>query len=1208
MNGEVRRTPLASRPTLGMLVMSLDDRYTEALVQSVGSFATANDLNLVVDLLDGPSLTTTDVAHASPYARIRPERYDGLILTGGLAYRGARAIEHLVAFQSRCGNVPLIGTSLWLEGLPSVVPDSYVGMREAVEHLVERHHCRRIAYIGGPLNSSEAEERQRAVEDALAAHGLALDPRLFVAGDFSPAVGTQCAQELLKRGVSMDALVCANDDTAISAMEVLRAHGLRIPADVAVVGFDDVNMAARLPVPLTTVRQSVHEIGRRAAEGLWCMIKGEPLAVDLIVPTTLIVRRSCGCLPEHVMEVPMIASGLEASATEDYGSPAEMHRRRIVLALAQLVEAPAYSRVSGAGEIALPDLIDALWEDIRDPESRRFVYSFADLLGNAQQAGQETDIWHRGLSALREMTVPLLNDRPSLDRAEALFQQARILLGEFQLQAQAQAQGVRDRRQTALRSFTAAAAGAASPEALLPAMAASFGDLDIARCYLSLFETPSRARTDATPAAVQQDGDGKQTGGAPQNEAVRGRLRLVVAYTGEPDGGTDGAQEDAGSPLEAVAPGRAFWIANLVPEGVWQALGERFTAFALPLYVGNEALGLVVLTGSEADPSIYQQLREALSGAVYRAELTRSQQDARREAEAATRRAELALRDALVTQRRYVERSWERYAGWDLSGPETRDSGETARGYARVHDEEGPSDRAWLDVMGKAAEAVRAVIETAGDSGDAHAVHSLAVPLVLYGQEVIGVLGFGRTAVSVNGHPWTAAQIRMAENVARQVALVLETQRLISDVRRRAARLAAAAEVSSTTTAITTLDRLVADAVEMIRERFGLYYAGLFLVDDMRRWAVLVAGTGEAGRAMLSQGHKLEVGGQSMVGTCVATGQARITFDAELEPVRLRNPLLPATRSELALPLISHGQVIGAMTIQDEHPGAFTEEDITILRTMADQLANAVENARLLERMEENLRVLRVATGAETKASWQEFTQGRGRVSYRYQLVDVVPDVPPRPEAVEAMVRGEPVVIDLAEQLAAKAASRASSLGGAGEQADDGPLIPAPATGSVSPGGAEPEGGQLIAPAASSDGTTAPGAPRAGLGVPIRLRDQVLGALNLRFENGTVPPETVQMVEQIADRLAVSLESARLLEQTRRTAQRERLIGEVSRGMRQSLEVDEVLRGSVAQIREALDLFAVSVRLAPEAPENDGRQAGTSTSCPPQIREETRDE
>ena len=167
---------------------------------------------------------------------------------------------------------------------------------------------------------------------------------------------------------------------------------------------------------------------------------------------------------------------------------------------------------------------------------------------------------------------------------------------------------------------------------------------------------------------------------------------------------------------------------------------------------------------------------------------------------------------------------------------------------------------------------------------------------------------------------------------------------------RRALQLQAAAEVSRATGSILDPDELIHQVVELTRERFGLYYVGLYLVDQTDgagKWAVLRAGTGETGRQMVAHGRRIEVGGDSMVGWCIANRQSRLEEDVTEEAARQKNALLPATRSKLALPLISRGQAIGAMTIQSAQPDAFADDDITTLQTMADQLANAIENARL---------------------------------------------------------------------------------------------------------------------------------------------------------------------------------------------------------------------------------------------------------------------
>ena len=206
------------------------------------------------------------------------------------------------------------------------------------------------------------------------------------------------------------------------------------------------------------------------------------------------------------------------------------------------------------------------------------------------------------------------------------------------------------------------------------------------------------------------------------------------------------------------------------------------------------------------------------------------------------------------------------------------------------------------------------------------------------------------------------AQAALKKAQQQQEAVNEQLRQAVVQSTRRTDQLHAAAEVSRAASSVLEPETLIHQTVNLIRDRFDYYYVGLFLLDPSGRWAVLKAGTGEAGRKMLTQGHELEVGGNSMVGWCTAHGQARIARDVGEESIRFDNPLLPETRSEMALPLISRGRVIGALTVQGveprafcpwaKRPRAFSDEDISVLQTMADQVANAIENARLLQETE----------------------------------------------------------------------------------------------------------------------------------------------------------------------------------------------------------------------------------------------------------------
>lgn len=165
-------------------------------------------------------------------------------------------------------------------------------------------------------------------------------------------------------------------------------------------------------------------------------------------------------------------------------------------------------------------------------------------------------------------------------------------------------------------------------------------------------------------------------------------------------------------------------------------------------------------------------------------------------------------------------------------------------------------------------------------------------------------------------------------------------------LQRRAIQLEASAEVSRAITSIFNVDELFRRAVNLIRDRFGFYHAGIFLMDETGEWAVLREATGEVGVKMKAHGHRLRVGETSMVGWAALHRHPRIALDVGKDAVHFANPLLPYTRSEMTLPLMVGGRLLGVLDIQSTEEAAFDEDDIRTLQSMADQLAIAIENAR----------------------------------------------------------------------------------------------------------------------------------------------------------------------------------------------------------------------------------------------------------------------
>lgn len=354
---------------------------------------------------------------------------------------------------------------------------------------------------------------------------------------------------------------------------------------------------------------------------------------------------------------------------------------------------------------------------------------------------------------------------------------------------------------------------------------------------------------------------------------------------------------------------------------------------------------------------------------------------------------------------------------------------------------------------------------------------------------------------------------------------------------RHASQLQTIAEVAHTISLVSDLNALLRSVCALISERFGFYHIGIFLNDEAQEFTVLQASNSEGGQRMLERGHKLKIGEAGIVGYVAAQGEARVALDVGSDAVFFDNPDLPDTRSEMALPLIVAGRIIGVLDVQSTEPAAFSDDDIEVMHTLADQIAVAIENTRLFSETRRALQEAETIYNRFIAREWNRIALERQRAGYLAT-----------PSGIQPLEKE----LDYPEiQLALRSGK--------------------PASGS---------------------------AELPTLAVPLRVRGETIGVLHIKSPDArrAWSADDIESVQRVAERAALALESARLLAESEKRAQREQVIGKVGNRLRQTLDLDTVLKTAAEELRQALNLQAAEVRLGLTPAETKPRKSAAGSN------------
>jgi GAF domain-containing protein/HAMP domain-containing protein len=346
---------------------------------------------------------------------------------------------------------------------------------------------------------------------------------------------------------------------------------------------------------------------------------------------------------------------------------------------------------------------------------------------------------------------------------------------------------------------------------------------------------------------------------------------------------------------------------------------------------------------------------------------------------------------------------------------------------------------------------------------------------------------------------------------------------LITDLESRIAMrtrdINATQEISRFAATQRDLQTMMDQVVALIVDRFpNIYHAQIFLIDSNGRYAVLRASTGEIGQRLLARGHRLPVGSVSVIGQVTEQGQLVVARDTSTSRVHKQNEFLPDTRAELAIPLRAGNEVIGALDVQSEQNDAFTSDEINVLQTMADQIAVAIQNASLYQESMRRLEEIEQSNRTATVTAWERYMREQRTQQF-------------------TSIAGISTGAEMSELRRLALAQNTLMVGELTER------------------------------------DTVP------IAVPIQLRGQTLGAVEWELPVQDFDENKLQLAQELANRLAISLDNARLFQESQRATERERLVSSIAAKLTSQTDIDEILQTAVREVGQALRSPQVSIHL-----------------------------
>ena len=590
-------TPRGVRKTIGYLAPTISDDTGQALWSGITD--AARDLGLNGICFPGRCVSDPrdyQVQANILYALVNGEHVDGLLTWASSIGTYVSGAENK-AFHEGWQPLPVVPIGAPVDGFPGVLIDGYASMRAAIAHLIEAHGLRRIAFIRGPEGNFQAQERYRAYVDTLVAHGLTVDARLVTApGHWDHQTGADAMRVLLDQRhlhspADIEAVVGASDVLLLGALEVAQSRGIRVPSDMAAVGFDNIAPGRAHTPPLTTSSQPLYEMGYQGVEMLSDLMRGVHRAATTIVPE-LVIRQSCGCDHQTDLEAAATDSGDGHDGHDAHDAPLEhdMLSRR-TQALSAMASAMGDTSRSAAIQWEAR-LFDAFVGELTGASPGLFLTELKDALRSVVTRGEDKVRWQGAVSAMRRQLMPSIEGE-TRRRAEDLWHQARVAINASEQRAQLSLAIDAAERTRSLREIELSLLATINVASLMDALAAGLPRLGIPSCFLCLYEAPQSYRY---PQAAPE------------------WSRRMLAY-------------DENGRVALEPDGRRFPTRTLVPEGLWPE--RRQSSFvAEPLYVQRRQMGYVLLEVGPREGGVYEMLRAHISSALNAALLLQERQQA----------------------------------------------------------------------------------------------------------------------------------------------------------------------------------------------------------------------------------------------------------------------------------------------------------------------------------------------------------------------------------------------------------------------------------------------------------------------------------------------------------------------------------------------------------------------------------------------------